>query len=151
MRHTILTLFSALIALLILIPHEVVAVPSNKKRQTVRDEYDFIIAGGNDKRIPVDKRLELNSFLGGTAGLVLGNRLSESGKHSVLVLEAGPEPTVVAAYQTPGGNQYLGGMLRPPTINISDFAKSPSRLCDRLELLYRPTRILERATAGIPS
>lgn len=61
------------------------------ERQTVHEEYDFIIAGG------------------GTAGLVVANRLSESGKHTVLVLEAGPEPEIVSAYKAPGGNQFLGG------------------------------------------
>ncbi|KAG6354794.1 hypothetical protein INS49_003875 [Diaporthe citri] len=40
-------------------------------RQTIEDQYDFVICGG------------------GTAGLVLANRLTESGGQRVLVLEAG--------------------------------------------------------------
>lgn len=43
--------------------------------------------------------------------MVLANRLTESGAQRVLVLEAGFEPTVVAAYETPGGNQFIKGKI----------------------------------------
>ncbi|KAM0270233.1 hypothetical protein ACHAQH_009515 [Verticillium albo-atrum] len=61
------------------------------ERAEIEEAYDFIIAGG------------------GTAGLVVANRLTESGKHRVLVLEAGPDPSIVAAYKPLGGNQLLAG------------------------------------------
>ncbi|KAK7531986.1 GMC oxidoreductase [Phyllosticta citribraziliensis] len=82
-------------------------------RQTVQDEYDFIIAGG------------------GTAGLVLANRLTESGKNRVLVLEAGPSPEVVLAYKPPGGNQFLGGSA----IDWG-FATTPQEFLDNRILRY---------------
>ncbi|SMQ53215.1 unnamed protein product [Zymoseptoria tritici ST99CH_3D7] len=44
---------------------------------------------------------------GGTAGLVLGNRLTESGKFNVIVFEAGPTPDTVPTSLTAGGNQFL--------------------------------------------
>ncbi|PSN75402.1 glucose-methanol-choline oxidoreductase-like protein [Corynespora cassiicola Philippines] len=65
--------------------------PAENESPTFEEEYDFVIAGG------------------GTAGLVLGNRLTESGRFSVLVLEAGPNPEIVKAYESPGGNQFIKG------------------------------------------
>jgi choline dehydrogenase len=64
-----------------------------KDEPKFNEEYDFIIAGG------------------GTAGLVLANRLTESGKFTVLVLEAGPNPEQVLAYESPGGNQFIKGSV----------------------------------------
>ncbi|KAK1975635.1 GMC oxidoreductase [Colletotrichum cereale] len=88
-------------------------------RATIQDEYDFIIAGG------------------GTAGLVLANRLSESGKQRVLVLEAGPNPEVVSAYKAPGGNQFLGG-----TAVDWSFYTTPQENLDNRILSYHRGRCL---------
>ncbi|EON66192.1 hypothetical protein W97_05585 [Coniosporium apollinis CBS 100218] len=64
------------------------------KRADVAASYDFVIVGG------------------GAAGLALGARLSESSNQTVLVLEAGPFPEIVASYSTPGaGQQVLGSLL----------------------------------------
>ncbi|TDZ15169.1 Dehydrogenase patE [Colletotrichum orbiculare MAFF 240422] len=84
-------------------------------RAKIEDEYDFIIAGG------------------GTAGLVLANRLSESGRQRVLVLEAGPAPDVVAAYKPPGGNQFLGGTA----IDWSFYTTPQEHLDDRILRYHR--------------
>ena len=66
------------------------SVPSPATSSTSAS-YDFIIVGG------------------GTAGLALADRLTESGTQNVLVLEAGPAPTIVAAYKAPGADQQLSG------------------------------------------
>ncbi|KAH9833957.1 Dehydrogenase patE [Teratosphaeria destructans] len=63
--------------------------PGAPNTRSFLPEYDFCIVGG------------------GTAGLVLANRLSESGRHQVVVFEAGGPPTDVGTYRTPGGNQYV--------------------------------------------
>jgi choline dehydrogenase-like flavoprotein len=57
----------------------------------------------------------MESIAGGTAGLVVANRLTESGKFRVLVLEAGPDPNVVAAYKPLGGNQLILGRVETET------------------------------------
>lgn len=68
--------------------------PVEKSRNQDAESFDFIIAGG------------------GTAGLALAARLTEDGKHSVLVLEAGARPDTVASYQTPGADlQVLGSPI----------------------------------------
>lgn len=92
------------------------ATPIGKfERQHIEDEYDFVICGG------------------GTAGLVVANRLSEIASQKILVLEAGPDPSVVAAYETPGGNLFLGGTA----IDYNFYTEPQEFLGDRILPYHR--------------
>ncbi|RJE25060.1 GMC oxidoreductase [Aspergillus sclerotialis] len=71
------------------------------------EAYDFIVVGG--WYIIQCQRNSLTQTLGGTSGLALADRLSESGSQSVLVLEAGPDPHVVKMFQVPGELGHLQG------------------------------------------
>lgn len=69
--------------------------PEQPAERTFKPSYDFCVVGG------------------GTAGLVMGNRLSESGMHTVVVFEARAAPTVMRTYSPPGGNQFgLNGSFK---------------------------------------
>jgi choline dehydrogenase-like flavoprotein len=67
--------------------------------------------------------------------MVVASRLTECSNIRVLVLEAGPQPGVVANNMYPGGNQYLSG--DPRTGIQLRLADSPCRNGDRLEFLHR--------------
>jgi choline dehydrogenase-like flavoprotein len=57
----------------------------------------------------------------------VANRLTESGKFRVLVLEAGPDPNVVAAYKPLGGNSLITGTTEH---NSRDYGLMNSRVAD---------------------
>jgi choline dehydrogenase-like flavoprotein len=76
---------------------------------------------------------------GGTTGLILADRLSESGDEKVLVLEAGPDPNVVAMHQAPGAVEYIAGKMKCKNKSFG-FLNRSRRYGDRLELLYGASR-----------
>lgn len=112
-------MFSSTITLAIglLYAHGILARPIRGiERAVIQDEYDFIIAGGKTSNNGTQDT-KLMKVIGGTAGLVVANRLTESGKFHVLVLEAGPDPNVVAAYKPLGGNTLITGISNRDTID----------------------------------
>ncbi|KAH8892594.1 glucose-methanol-choline oxidoreductase [Thozetella sp. PMI_491] len=106
--------------------HLVAAYPAKEAvaNHTVSIEYDFIIVGG------------------GTTGLVLADRLSETGTQKILVLEAGPKPEVVAMYEAPGAVEFLGG-----TAVDWNFYTEPQTFLNGRTLPYHRGRCLGGSSA----
>ena len=100
------------------------ASPTHHARRQDAGSYDFIIVGG------------------GTAGLALAARLTEDGKTTVLVLEAGGPPDQVAAYKAPGAAlQVLGSPIDWA------FTTLPQRSLNGRQLTYNRGRCLGGSSA----
>ncbi|SMR41974.1 unnamed protein product [Zymoseptoria tritici ST99CH_1E4] len=89
--------------------------------------YDFCIVGG------------------GTAGLVLANRLTEIGKHNVIVFEGGPTPDTNPTSLTGGANPYLLNGAR--SLVDYNFVTQPQRNLNNRSLPYHRGRCLGGSSA----
>lgn len=94
----------------------------NAPKVEFQPEYDFCIVGG------------------GTAGLFLANRLTESGKHNVIVFEAGPSPDTVASYKSTGGHSF--GLNGARSLIDYNFATVPQQNLKNRTLTYHRGRAL---------
>ncbi|KAM0081073.1 hypothetical protein ACKRZS_006773 [Fusarium odoratissimum] len=84
------------------------------------------------------------SVAGETTGLILADRLSESGENKVLVLEAGPDPNVVAMHQAPGAVEYIAG-----TAIDWNFYTEPQKGLDGRKLAYHVRDLNNGRNVGV--
>ncbi|KAK2483503.1 hypothetical protein H9L39_05295 [Fusarium oxysporum f. sp. albedinis] len=87
-----------------------------------------------------DKIISLFSVACETTGLILADRLSESGEKKVLVLEAAPDPNVVAMHQAPVAVEYIAGQSKPKCSIDWNFYTEPQEGLDDRKLAYHRGR-----------
>ncbi|KAG8851668.1 hypothetical protein FRB96_009164 [Tulasnella sp. 330] len=102
-----------------------VGVKTEDEQDAQTPEYDFVIIGG------------------GTASLALANRLSASGKHTVLVLEAGQSGVALQESTMPAA---FMGLQR--TVNDWSYWTTPQPLLNNRELPWTRTKVLGGCSAG---
>ncbi|KAL5602255.1 hypothetical protein FOBRF1_009788 [Fusarium oxysporum] len=91
----------------------------------------FSIIAGQDHESTLSSTNDFIIVGGETTGLILADRLSESGENKVLVLEAGPDPNVVAMHQASGAVEYIAG-----TAIDWNFYTEPQKGLDGRKLAY---------------
>lgn len=123
-RLTMVLLCRTASALLALCSALTSASPVQHDRRQDSGSYDFIIVDG------------------GTAGLALAARLTEDGKTTVLVPEAGGPPDQVAAYKAPGADLQV---LESPI--DWRFATLPQKSLNGRQLTYNRGRCLGGSSA----
>ncbi|KAL5609658.1 hypothetical protein FOVSG1_004339 [Fusarium oxysporum f. sp. vasinfectum] len=116
------------ITLVALLSQVLSIIAGQDHESTLSSTNDFIIVGGICE----------------TTGLILADRLSESGENKVLVLEAGPDPNVVAMHQAPGAVEYIAG-----TAIDWNFYTEPQKGLDGRKLAYHVRDLNNGRNVGV--
>jgi hypothetical protein len=100
--------------------------------------FDYIIVGGEPGPLVLSLDIHEKSIVGGTAGLVVANRLSAVSSNTVLVIEAGGSDEDVLDIQIP----LLGDFLAPNTPFDWNYTTTPQTGFNNRSLSYQAGHVL---------